>query len=190
MPLNVNEHDLPWVETVLGCTQTNFSITYLGMPLSVDRPKKEAFLPLIEKVDRKLSGWKSKMISRGGRLQLVHSVLSTIPIYHMSCFRLPKWVIQKIDKIRRSFLWAKPSKGKRGISLTNWEEACISKREGGMGIIDLNFFNIALLLRWWWKALADENFLWSLTIQQLRRRGNSRNGPLIWMVNGCFFWNQ
>lgn len=99
-------------------------------------------------------------------------------------------MIQKIDKIRRSFLWAKPSKGKRGISLTNWEEACISKREGGMGIIDLNFFNIALLLRWWWKALADENFLWSLTIRQLRRRGNSRNGPLIWMVNGCFFWNQ
>lgn len=125
------------MKAVLGCTQTDFPMTYLGMPLSIAKPLKEAFLPLIEKVERKLEGWKGKMISQGGQLQLVQSVLSIIPVYHMSCFYLPQWVIQRLDKIRRTFLWAKLKNRSSGISLTNWEMACIPKIYGGLGIFYL-----------------------------------------------------
>lgn len=86
------------------------------------------------------------MISKGGRLQLVQSVLSTIPIYHMCCFRLPEWVVKRIDQIRRSFLWAKVQNGGKGISLINWPVACLPRFWGGMGILNLGLFNIALLL--------------------------------------------
>lgn len=74
---------------------------------------------MIDRIESKLGGWKAKMISRGGLLQLVHSVLSTVPIYYMSCFKLPQRVVKKIDQIRRAFLWGKLVGERKGISLTN-----------------------------------------------------------------------
>lgn len=73
-------------------------------------------MPLVEHIEKKLGGWKGKFISKGGRLQLVKSVLSSIPIYHMMCFRLPQWVIMRIDKVRWQLLWGKPIDLKQGIS--------------------------------------------------------------------------
>lgn len=147
-------------------------------------------MPLIETVERKLRGWNGKMISRGGRLQLVKSVMSTVPIYHMSCFKLPKWVIRRLDRIRRSFLWGKTRSEKKGLSLINWEVAYIPHCWGGLGISDLNWVNISLLLRWWWRAYADKDGLWSVTIRRLRRRNVQQEGPIIWLVTSSFFWRQ
>lgn len=107
-------------------------------------------MPLIEKIESRLEGWKGRFISRGGRLLLMNSVLSSIPIYFMSAFLLPKWVLNKIDKIRRRFLWGH-SDSRRGISLLNWYEVCLPKRNGGLGGANLQIRNWALLLRWWWR---------------------------------------
>ena len=73
IPINVSTQDLVWVKAVLGCQKTKFPVQYLGMPLSIVMPRKKHFQPLLERVERKLGGWKSRMISRGGRLQLVQS---------------------------------------------------------------------------------------------------------------------
>lgn len=43
IPLNVSIQDMTWVEAVLGCKQTKFPISYLGMPLSILVPRKEHF---------------------------------------------------------------------------------------------------------------------------------------------------
>ena len=117
VPMNISLVDLPWIQAVMGCQQTSFPVTYLGMPLTLKRPNKQLFVPLAERVEQRLQGWQSKMLSRGGRRELVHSVLSTIPIYHMICFKLPKWVLARIDKARRTFLWGKSRDQTRGISL-------------------------------------------------------------------------
>jgi hypothetical protein len=29
-------------------------------------------------------------------------------LYHLAVFKLPKWVIKRIKKIKRSFIWMKP----------------------------------------------------------------------------------
>lgn len=87
-------------------------------------------------MEKRLEGWKGKLISRGGRLQLVKSVLTAIPIYYMMCFKLPKWVINRIDVVRRSFLWGRNGKeGKEGkeISLLNWPTVCMPTVAGGVG---------------------------------------------------------
>lgn len=190
IPVNILETDTSWIMAVLGCSRTDFPIMYLGMPLTIKKPNKNHFLPLIDRIQSKLGGWKAKMISRGGRLQLVQSVLSTIPIYYMSCFRLPQWVINRIDLIRRAFLWGKPVGERKGISLTNWYAARIHKNYGGLGISDLKLVNISLLLKWWWKAYCDKNGLWGYTVRLLQRRGSIPNGPNVWLITGSFFWNQ
>jgi hypothetical protein len=55
-------------------------------------------------------------IGNGFRLQLLKSVLSSLPIYYMTSFALPKWVLNRIDQIRRSFLWGRPQQQGKGIS--------------------------------------------------------------------------
>lgn len=59
------------------------------------------------------------------------SVLMAIPIYYMMCFKLPKWVIDKIDVVRRSFLWRRNHTDGRATSLLNWQEVCMPTVAGG-----------------------------------------------------------
>lgn len=120
----------------------------------------------------------------------MQSVLSTIPIYHMICFLLPKWVIQRIDKARRSFLWGGSNRRKRPISLCNWEMVTISRQWGGMGLADLHKRNISLLLRWWWKGYTQPTCLWTITITMVNWQGVYRQGPMLWAKRGSFFWTQ
>ena len=148
IPINQSPEEVQISSAILGCSLSDFPVTYLGLPLTINRPTSAAFMPLIERLESKLEGWKSKLISRGGRLLLMNAVLSAIPIYYMGSFVLPKWVIKRIDRIRRSFLWGQ-SEGRRGISLINWEAVCAPKQYGGMGGADLEKRNWALLLRWW-----------------------------------------
>lgn len=90
---------------ILGCGVAEFPITYLGMPLTNKRLKKEHYMPLIHKITKKLSRWKASMLSIGGRVTLINATLSAMPVYMMQTFLLPKWVIAKIDRVRRRFLW-------------------------------------------------------------------------------------
>lgn len=131
-----------------------------------------------------------KFISRGGRLQLVQSVLSSIPIYHLMCFRVPQWVIRRIDRVRLQFLWRKSEENKRGISLINWTVACTPRIWGGLGLSNLSRVNISLLLRWWWKLYHEPTCLWTVTVVMLRKKGTVRNGPKIWLTDRSFFWYQ
>lgn len=190
IPLNVPQQDLHWVSGILGCTQTAFPTTYLGMPLTIKAPVKEDFLPLIERIEKRLAGWQAKLLSRGGRLELVHTVLSTIPTYHMICFKFPKWVIKRIDKVRRNFLWGKSTNQVRGISLCNWPLVCLPKPWGGLGLLDLELRNISLLMRWWWKGYKEPTSLWTVTITNIHCNGANLNGPMLWTSTGSFFWGQ
>lgn len=56
-------------------------------------------------MNQKLSGWAAKHMSIAGRLVLLNVVLSALPMYFMMVMQLPKWVIRKIEKIRRKFMW-------------------------------------------------------------------------------------
>lgn len=87
-------------------------------------------------------------------------------------------------------MWGKNETDKPGVSLLNWDEVCMPKKWGGMGIIDLRTQNISLLLRWWWRLYDEPSALWSITIVNLRKYGAYVNGPCFWLAMGSFFWNQ
>lgn len=89
---------------VLGCKRGSFPLCYLGLPLSDKALPKTAYIPLLQKINNKLQGWAARQLSIAGRLVLINAVLSAIPTYFMSVFKMPAWVIQEIDKTRRKFL--------------------------------------------------------------------------------------
>nr|CAD1844395.1 unnamed protein product [Ananas comosus var. bracteatus] len=104
IPINLPTDLASSLATIFGCPVHGFPLNYLGLPLSQKKLLKSDYIPLIEKLDTRLAGWKGATLSRGGRLVLLNSVLTSIPAFFCSSFLLPAWVIKAMDKIRPSYI--------------------------------------------------------------------------------------
>jgi hypothetical protein len=106
-------------------------IKYLRVHLHWKRPSRHDWQKLIEKLQQKLSVWKDKQLFLGGKLILLNYMLPVIPMYYISLFRIPKWVIIKIDQLRKWFLWAGLSFAPiRKYFLVKWATICRDKEFG------------------------------------------------------------
>ena len=90
---------------LLGCATGALSFDYLGVPVGANMNIIKNWKPIIKNFHSKLSVWKSKSLSFGGRLTLLKSVLGNLPTYYLSLFKSPVGVLEELEKIRRSFLW-------------------------------------------------------------------------------------
>ena len=82
---------------VMGPMQDSKNNKYLRLPSIIRNSKKEVFVEEKEKVEKKLSGWKEKRLSMGGREILIKAVAQNIPTYTMSCFLLPNGLYDEIE---------------------------------------------------------------------------------------------
>ncbi|XP_028067002.1 uncharacterized protein LOC114269851 [Camellia sinensis] len=62
-----------------------------------------------------------KMLSLAGRLTLIKSVLSSLPVYYISLFKMPEGVAHEFQKIKAAFLW-NGNDLKRKVHLVKWLE--------------------------------------------------------------------
>ena len=63
---------------------------YLGLPMVIGRTKRQVFSYIKERVIKRLSNWKEKLLSNAGKEVLLKSVVLALPTYVMSYCRLPK----------------------------------------------------------------------------------------------------
>ena len=96
----------------------------------------------------------------GGRITLIKAVLSALPIYLLSFFKIPQRIVDKLVSLQRNFMWGGNQHHKR-ISWVKWDVICLPKNEGGLGIKDLAKFNAALRGRWIWDLAANHNQFWA-----------------------------
>ncbi|XP_028083239.1 uncharacterized protein LOC114284511 [Camellia sinensis] len=89
----------------LNCMSQQLPFKYLGMPLGVNRKRKQIWKPLVDKFKEKLAGWKRRVLSFASKVTLIKSVLSNLPVYYMALFKIPQGIAKEIDKIQSAFLW-------------------------------------------------------------------------------------
>ena len=89
---------------ILGSRVGELPMSYLGMPLGASHNSPSIWNPILEIFEQKLAGWKKLYLSKGGRLMLLKSTLSSLPTYFLSLFTIPTHVANKIEKLQRDFL--------------------------------------------------------------------------------------
>ena len=148
---------------VFGCKVGNLPTTYLGLPLGALHNSCRVWDGVEERFKRKLATWKKQYLSKGGRLTLIKSTLSNLPIYFMSLFVIPRKVRIRLEKIQREFLWG-DVEGRRRIHLVRWTAICKDKKYGGLGLRHLKDFNHALLRKWLWRFPLESESFWRKVI--------------------------
>jgi hypothetical protein len=60
-----------------------------------------------ERIEKKLSSWKEKYLSVGGKLVLINSVLSSMLMFMLSFFEIQKGALEKTDYFISRFFFGK-----------------------------------------------------------------------------------
>lgn len=89
-PINLTKDEASLMAAIFKCHLSKFPFKYLGVPLSDTPLKGKDWGFLIDKFRNKLKGWKGQSLSLGGRITLLNYVLSVVPLYTLSLYKLPR----------------------------------------------------------------------------------------------------
>jgi mannosylglycoprotein endo-beta-mannosidase len=133
VPLNLDPDTAHSLAHILCCPLGSFPLKYLGIPLHYDNLSREDIQPLVDKILKKIAGWRGKLLSLAARATLIKTCLSSIPVYLLSFIKFPKWAIKILNTQMANCLW-NVSEDNHKIHLANWELVSMCKDYGGLGI--------------------------------------------------------
>ena len=164
-------------------------VRYLGLPLLTKRMTVSDYMPLVEKIRKRMSSWTGRFLSHAGRLQLINSVIMSLANFWLAAFRLSGSCLKEIESLCAAFLWSgpvlKPTKAK-----VSWQDICLPKNEGGLGIRSLKEINKVHCLKLIWRISSARSSLWVKWIHcYLIRKGS------FWSISvktnlGSWIWKK
>ena len=92
-------HNLEALVGLLGCGQSSLLLEYLGLPLVAKFKDLSVWNPILERMERRLAGWKILYLSKGGKVTLIKSSLLSLPTYFLSLFPLSGKVAKRMEKL-------------------------------------------------------------------------------------------
>ncbi|KAH9667242.1 putative ribonuclease H protein [Citrus sinensis] len=196
---NISARSMKRIGADLGFPITKDLGMYLEMPLLHTRVSQHTYQNIIDKVERRLSGWQASLLSLAGRITLAQTILQAIPVYAMQTTSLPTGIKLKIDKACKKFIWSGNSNQQR-MSMVSWDNLCKPKAYGGLGLKDLNVMNKALLMKLSWGVISAKDSLW-VQVLCTKYGANNSNPPLslptrygshMWKAIGPdqFYWSH
>ena len=96
--------DVDRATSLFGCKLGKLTTSYVGLPLGPPHKLCGVWDTIEERFKRKLTVWKKRYLSKGGRLVLMKSTLSNLPIYFMSLLTVPRKVRIGLERIQRDLL--------------------------------------------------------------------------------------
>lgn len=149
-----------------GCDAGSFPFVYLVLPIGSNMNITSNWNLLLEQLHTRLSSWKANLLSFGGRLTLIKAILSSLGIYYLFIFKVPKSVLKFLKRIRGTFFWGGFQDSKKLVWI-KWSNVLSSFDKGGLGIESLKSFNLALIQKWRWRLHTNPNLLWVKVIKEL-----------------------
>ncbi|GJT94027.1 RNA-directed DNA polymerase, eukaryota, reverse transcriptase zinc-binding domain protein [Tanacetum coccineum] len=137
MGINVESAQVIQAAAKLGCLILKCPFYYLGTKVGGSMTRVQAWQEIVEKVKSRLSKWKSKTLSIGGRLTLLKSVLGSIPVFHMSIFKVPSKVLHILESIKSHFFNGHDP-GSKKASWVKWNNVLAYKKRGGLVIVAIH----------------------------------------------------
>ena len=156
MGISVESSKVEQAVEKIGCMALKTPFKYLGSKVGDLMSRTISWNEVLECMAARLSRWKLKTISIGGRLTLLKSVLGSIPIYHMSMFKVPKTVLQKMEAIRARFFNGVDTNSRKSCWVS-WKKVMASKDTGGLGVASLFAMNRALMFKWVWRFITKKS---------------------------------
>lgn len=164
--IGVSDDDVTSMANVIGCGAANLPMKYLGVPVGCNMSRCSNWNVLIKRFSSKLSSWKARLLSIGGRLSLIKSVLGNLPSYYMSIYSMPVTVRNKLESMRNKFFIGGDQEDKK-VTWVNWKKFMASMKLGGLGIRSISGLNIGILFKWIWRFLNHHSDLWACVIQSI-----------------------
>nr|GEX36940.1 hypothetical protein [Tanacetum cinerariifolium] len=186
MGIGVHSDEVYNTTRIVECSTFSTPFNYLGVKVDVTVSKISSWDEVNSKVKSRLSKWKLSSLSIGGRLTLLKSVISSIPLYHISIFKVPLGVINNLKSIRRNFFNGVDGSNKKLVWIS-WEKVLMSKKKGGLGLASLFSLNRGLMFKWIWRFKTQIQSLCARVIKSIygangaldKPNHNYRRSPLL-----------
>ncbi|KAJ8419394.1 hypothetical protein Cgig2_013291 [Carnegiea gigantea] len=104
---------------------------------------------------REETNWSTRSLLYAGRLALVNTVVIGVYKFWTSIFMLPKKVTQHITKLCGDYIWGATEERRRQAL-----EMCVPKKNGGLGVKNLEVWNQACATKLVWAIAMKKNLLW------------------------------
>nr|GEV27856.1 RNA-directed DNA polymerase, eukaryota [Tanacetum cinerariifolium] len=138
MGICIPHEDVLLATESIGCSIFTMPFNFLGVKVGDIMSRRNSWEETIGKLSSRLSKWKLKALSIGGRLTLIKFVLSSIPLYHI------QGVI--IDWLEVYFGFQE-----------KWRAWCLK----------FFAHNRALLFKWIWRFISHDSSLWARFIKAI-----------------------
>ncbi|GKE07063.1 RNA-directed DNA polymerase, eukaryota, reverse transcriptase zinc-binding domain protein, partial [Tanacetum coccineum] len=129
----VSNEDVSNMAKVIGCGVANLPLIYLGVPVGCNMRRCSNWNTIIQKFSSKLSKWKARLLSIGGRLSLIKSVLGNLPTYYMSIYIMHVTIQNKLEMMRNNFFIGGDESEKK-MTWVSWKKCLVSKKLGGLSV--------------------------------------------------------
>lgn len=144
--------------SMLNMGEGNLPVWYFCVPLSSKRLNFQDCYPLVERVKKKLSGWKGVVLCREGRVDSLYFIYYS---HLLGFYYVPsQTVIQDTDRLIRDFFWNQ-WRSRRYLHAIAWDFICLPIHLEGLGIPSIHGLNQVAMLRQVWNVVRNSPNCWN-----------------------------